>query len=158
MSLRQRRSSANTLAEASGAQPTARRILAMHGTRSVRSTTCSPGKPLPGQGRLVNPHFGLRPQSMATLLDRGFQFLQTQSSAPHRVTPHQGPLRGGAAGQHQPSALGLLYPDAVLRRPPPTTKVQHRPLPLPRLPKADRVPGSPVLWVTARRRRRWGTS
>ena len=128
----------------------------MHGRCGTRNTTCSPRKPLPEQGRLVNPHFGLRPPSMATPLDRGFQFLHAQSSAPLRVTPHQGPLRGGAAGQHQPNALGLLYPDAVLRHPPPTTKVQHRPLPLPRLPKADRVPGSPVLWVTARRL--WGRS
>lgn len=27
----------------------------MHGTRSVRSTTCNPGKPLQERGRLVNP-------------------------------------------------------------------------------------------------------
>ena len=75
---------------------------------------------------LAPPPVGRRPQSIATPLDRGFLFLHAQSSAPLRVTPLQGPLRGGTAGQHQPSTLGLLYPDAKLRCPPWTTQAQHR--------------------------------
>jgi hypothetical protein len=98
----------------------------MHGTRDMRSVTCSPGKPLPGQGQLDNRHFGPRPQSMATQLDRGFQFLHAQSSACIQVILLQGPLRGRTASQYQPSTKGPLYPDAVLRSPPTTTQTQHR--------------------------------
>ena len=109
---------------ARGARYTPRRVvpnLSQHEfTCSALTTRWLRGAPgaTPGTRPLAPPPDGRLPQSIATPLDRGFQFLHAQSSAPLRVTPLRGPLRGGTAGSVPTQHFGPFVPRRHAAMPP----------------------------------------